>query len=382
MVVEWIAQLSEQFEIHLYSQRVEDLDESKVTWHRVPKFPGPHVINFLWWFAANHVWRAWDRRFRGLRYDIVFSPGVNCLDADAVSVHIVFAEFLRRVRPELSFARSPLHTWPRLLHRRIYYRCVVALERLVYTRPETQLILTARKSAAELERFYGRRGRFPVIDVALDHEIFNPARRLMLRDEARRAIGLPEHTFTVLLVGNDWRKKGLRTLLEAVARLDDLPIVVLVVSSESAIVREVVARDYALKDKVRVLPLRKDVEFYYAAADAYVGPSLEDTFSLPAAEAMACGLPVIVSAAAGVSEIVTDGVDGLILADPRDATTLAAMVRRLYEDGELRDRLGGEAAKTTLQYTWENNGRELAAIFEEVLRRKSGCAAQTLTQEL
>ena len=59
---------------------------------------------------------------------------------------------------------------------------------------------------------------------------------------------------------------------------------------------------------MKFVPPRNDIEFYYAAADAYVGPSLEDTFAQPPAEAMACGLPVIVSSANGTSEIVTDGV--------------------------------------------------------------------------
>jgi glycosyltransferase involved in cell wall biosynthesis len=381
IVVEWIAQLADQFEIHVYSQRVEDLDASTVTWHRIPRLPGPHLVSFLWWFAANHAWRAWDRRFRGLRYDIVFSPGPNCLNADAVSIHIVFAEFLRRVRPELRFARNPLRTWPRLLHRKLYYQLAIVLEHLVYTKPRAQLILTSRRSAAELSRFYGRRDQFPVIDTGLDHKIFSPARRRALREEARRAIGLSDDIFALLLIGNDWRKKGLAALLDALVRLGDMPVWLLVVSSETAAVRQVVAHDRVRNDVVRVLPPRKDVEFYYAAADAYVGPSLEDTFALPVVEAMACGLPVIASAAAGASEIITHDVDGLILDDPRNAAGLAAMIRRLYQDKEFRNRLGERAAETTQQYTWESNGRELAAIFGGILERKSHFAAQTLAQE-
>ena len=60
------------------------------------------------------------------------------------------------------------------------------------------------------------------------------------------------------------------------------------------------------------------------------------------------------------------------------------MIRRLYTDEPFRDRLGVEAAKTARQYTWERNGRELMAIFEEVLlrKRKSRLEGQTLTQEL
>ena len=384
IAVEWIAQIASEFDVHIYSQHVEDLDLTSVTWHRIPKLPGPHLANFIWWFAANHIWRTWDRRARNLDYDIVYSPGVNCFDADAVSVHILFAEFLRRVRPELAFARNPVRSWPLLLHRKLYYRLVVALEKRVFQRPETQLILTSRRSAEELARFYGRRERLPLIETGLDHKAFNPELRGAVRAQARQTIALRDEVFTLLLIGNDWRKKGLGTLLDALMQLADLPAQLVVVSNEAAAVAQAVAQYPALREKVRILPPRKDVEFYYAAADAYVGPSLEDTFALPAAEAMACGLPVIISARAGVSDIVHNGVDALVLDDPKDATALAAMIRRLYADRPFRERLGEEAAKTARQYTWERNGRELTAIFDEILlrKRKSRFEGQTLTQEL
>jgi hypothetical protein len=114
-VAEWTSRLTDDYDVHVYSQRVEDLDLSKLTWHRIPKFPGPHLGNFLWWLAANHVWRWWDRAFRGIGHDLVFTAGTNCFDADAISIHIVFAEFVRQVRPELLFSRNPVRSWPRLL---------------------------------------------------------------------------------------------------------------------------------------------------------------------------------------------------------------------------------------------------------------------------
>ena len=102
-------------------------------------------------------------------------------------------------------------------------------------------------------------------------------------------------------------------LLDALAKLRDLRVGLLIVSREdqSSCLRLVTEKK--LEDRVLFLPPRKDIEFYYAAADAYAGPSLQDSYGIPPAEAMACGLPVIVSAAAGVSEIVTNDVDGICL---------------------------------------------------------------------
>src|SRR5207244_6232402 len=113
------------YEVHLYSQRVEDISVGAgggIVLHRVPAGPGPGLVRYLWWFAANHLWRWWDARVRGVRYDVLYSPGVNCLDADAVNVHIVYAAFRERVKAELVLWRNAPITWFRILHRRLYYR--------------------------------------------------------------------------------------------------------------------------------------------------------------------------------------------------------------------------------------------------------------------
>ena len=381
ITIEWLSHLPDEFDIHVYSQRVEDFDELKFTWHRIPKLPGPHLLNFLWWLAANRLWRYWDGRFRGLRHDLVFSAGANCLDADAICVHIVFAEYTRQVRGGMSFLRNPLWEWPRLLHRRLYYGISVLMEGRAYKNCETKLIVYSRKTGRELKQFYGRTDRIPVVHLGLDHSVFNTTVRAALRGRAREELKLAENQFTLILVGNDWRNKGVPVLLDALAHLRDLPVVLLIVSREDQSSCRGLITEKKLDDRVLFLPPRKDIEFYYAAADAYAGPSLQESYGIPPAEAMACGLPVIVSSAAGVSEIVTDDVDAMVLDDPTDVDKLATMIRRLYEDKELRNRLGSKARETARRYTWDRNGRDLAVILEEILQRKARPGIQTLTQE-
>lgn len=382
IIIEWLMRLTGECEVHVYSQDVKDLDLSKITWHRIPKIPGPHLINFIWWFLANHLWRAWDRRVRGLRPDIVFSPGINCLDADVISVHIVFAEFARRVRPQLKFARNPLRFWPRLLHRKLYYALIIWLERRIYAdRRQNLLVLIAEKTRIDLKRIYGRAERCHVMYLGLDHATYNPAARAALRDDARKQLQLASRDIAVLMVGNDWHKKGIRVLLDSLAGLRDLPVHLLIVGREDPAPFREMVREKNVEDRVRFLPPRKDVEFYYAAADIYAGPSLEDTFALPPAEAMACGMPVVVSRENGIYEIITNGFDGLILEDPENAAGLAAMLRRLCGDKPFRDSLGAHASETAARYTWERNVRELLSIFQETATRKSGYTTQTLTQE-
>jgi glycosyltransferase involved in cell wall biosynthesis len=379
-VIEWLSHLPDSFEVHLYSQRVQDLPSGRFVWHRVPGIAGPGLVRFMWWFAANHMFRFWDQRVRGVRYDLVYSPGINCFDAQVISVHIVFAEYVRQARLELALGRNPVSSWLRLLHRRLYYRLIIALENRIYTNPNTALVLYAKKTAKDLQRFYNRQDRMPVLYLGLDHKTFNPERRMELRNEARERLGISTERFSLLLVGNDLKKKGISALLDAMIELRELPLDLLVVGREDPAPFRRMVQDRALNGQVFFLPPRKDVEFYYAAADAYAGPSLEDTFALPPAEAMACGLPVIVSSENGTFEIITDEIDGMILKDATDSKALAAMIRRLFEDMPFRIRLGRKASETARQYTWERNGKDLAKIFEEVLRRKMDTSGQALAQ--
>lgn len=380
-VVEWISGLADNFDIHVYSQQTEDLDLSQVIWHRISRLPGPHLFNYLWWIIANHVCRAWDRHIHGIRAAAVFSPGINCLDADVISVHIVFSEYLRRVSDDLKLRSYNVSRWPQLIHRQLYYRVVARLERRLYRNPQVTLVLIARRTAGELAEHFGRREPCPVVYVGLDHQVFNPERRTLLRSKARSELGFSNDRFVVLLIGNHWINKGLPVLLEAVVSIRELPVDLLVVGREDAAEFEASVREKSLTGRVQFRRPRADVEFYYAAADVYAGPSLEDTFAQPPAEAMACGLPVIVSATNGSGEIMTHESDGLILQDPTDWRTLGEMIRRLYQDQAFRNRLGRKAHETAKQYTWKRNAHEMGAVLEGVLRRKSHPEGETLVQE-
>ena len=371
-IAEWVARLQQDHEIHIYSQRVEDVELTRMHWHRIPRIPGPHLVNFLWWLAANHLWRWWDSHFRGLPYDLVYTAGTNCWDADLISIHIVFAEFVRMAAPELKLLGNPIRFWPRLIHRKLYYALVIFLERHMYTNPKTGLILIAKKTAADLKQHYGIEGPLPVVYIGLDHKIFNRELRLRNRPEVRKQLGFGDDTFVLVLVGNDWKKKGLVALIESLALLKDIPLVLVVAGKDDAAPYLRRIRELGLEEKVTFQPSRPDVQWDYAAADVYVGPSLEDTFAQPPTEAMGCGLPVITTSTNGTAEIMTDGVDGLVLQDPNDVTGLADRIRWLYEHPELRERMAEQAAITASQYTWDRNGVEMRAIFAKALRRKNG----------
>jgi UDP-glucose:(heptosyl)LPS alpha-1,3-glucosyltransferase len=275
------------------------------------------------------------------------------------------------VKDQLHLTRNLVVAWPQIIHRRLYYRLIEALERHVYRRRDLPLAVISHKVASDLGKYYGRADGMAVVYSGLDIERFSPERRSRLRDEARSALGFRNDDFVLLLVGNDWKNKGLSCLLEAVIKTENPHLRVVVAGRDNlAPFAPVIARG-KLEGRVSFAPPRPDVEFYYAAADAYVGPSLEDAFAQPPAEAMACGLPAITTRMAGVSEIIHHGVDALILEDPTDAETLSGWIKRLSTDPAWCKQLGEAAARTARQYTWERNAEQMRDLFEQARRSRA-----------
>jgi glycosyltransferase involved in cell wall biosynthesis len=370
---------NEHCEIHLYAQRVEDLafdlpssvstqELGAIIWHKVPSIPGPHLLQFLSWFLLNSLCRRWDRWVHGVRCELVLSPGINCLDADVILVHALFHRLKELAHEEELESARP--GFLRRLHRRAYYSFLTALERRIYANPSVSLAAVSSRTAGLLGEYFGRRD-VRVIPNGVDTTQFSSAARLARRDHARALRHFHDNDRVLLLVGNDWANKGLPSILEALPRLLDTPVRLLVVGNDATASSRETAGRLGVLDRCIWEPARADILDAYAAADIYVSPSREDSFGMPVAEAMACGLPVITSACAGVSSLLHDGIDGFVLRDPRDVESLAKMIRMLCEREDLRSRMGQAAAKTTLEWTWERNAATVWEFLQEVSAKKN-----------
>lgn len=196
-----------------------------------------------------------------------------------------------------------------------------------------------------------------VIPNAVDLTRFSPGPG----DDLDALAGLPPappSTVRVGLVATYARWKGHLTVLDAARRLADaapgLPLRWYVVGgpiyqttaqfTEAELRAAAVGR--GLTDRVGFVPFRPDPAGVYRSLDVVVHAStLPEPFGLTVAEAMACGRAVVVSAAGGAAELVTDGADGIGVA-PGDAAGLAAAVAKLAADVGLRARLGAAARAT------------------------------------
>ena len=257
------------------------------------------------------------------------------------------------------------------LHRRVNYAIGAGAERYCMSKASTRrIIAVSHRVKGEIERAYGiDPRRIIVIPNGVDAQVFHPRYRAGSRVPVRDRLGVTPEQFLVLFVGGDYRLKGLVPLLEAAGRIAGVIRVLTLGVKPDAPLTQIV-RERGLHERVTFLGDASDVASLYAAADCFALPTRYDTFSLATLEAMASGLPVIVSRAAGVSELLTRDRDSLILEDPSDVNALAQHLRRLIDDETLRSRLGVEARKTAERYSWDDVATRTVAVYHETLANR------------
>jgi glycosyltransferase involved in cell wall biosynthesis len=185
-------------------------------------------------------------------------------------------------------------------------------------------------------------------------------------EAVRARLGAPPGAILVLALGRLVEKKGFSYLVDAAARV---PGVHVALAGEGDLRTELAARTATTSAPVRLVGAldRDAVKAALAAADIVVVPSVVDRAGnvdgLPNVllEAMAAGRAVIASRVAGIPDVVTDGVDGVLVAE-KDVAGLAAALARLAADPALRQRLGAAArAMVTRKLSWD----QAARTFEE-----------------
>lgn len=176
-----------------------------------------------------------------------------------------------------------------------------------------------------------------VTPLGVDNELFHPAIR---RDDG---------VFRVLFVGQITQRKGISYLIKGF-RLAAIP------HSELILIGRLQGSDQPWAEvsnirRISAVP-RWELPALYRAADVFVLPSLVEGFPLTALEAMACGLPVIVSEHTFGEDVVRDGVDGYVTRI-RDAEAIADRLRNLYENPNRRKLLAVAARQRAEQFSWE-----------------------------
>ena len=319
-------------------------------------FPEPLTFSLR---VARELMRRWDA------FDVVHdnqSLGYGLLRLQRAGVPVLATvhhpcSIDREI--ELSHALS----WKRKLSLRRWYAFTRMQARVARRLP--RLVAVSEFARSDVIAGFGvETARVEVVHNGVDTELFAPSG--MDQKVAGRI---------VTTASADVPLKGLSFLIEAVAKLRterEAHLVVIGKAAATGPVARTIER-FGMKDAVRFeseVSWERLVELYHQAEVAVV-PSLYEGFSLPAAEAMACGTPLVATNAGALPEVVGNDRESALLVPPGDAGAMASAIEELMEDEALRKKIAAAGRERVLErFTWRASAERTVAVYEDVI---AGC---------
>ena len=352
-----VEQLAARHEIHVFAQEIDHFWPG-VGYHKISSpLLKPRWINQLWFAACT--WRLTRSGF-----DIVHSHE-NTWHGNVQTVHVLPVKYnlFNRSRGWRLFTNwIKVGTSPRLL---VY----LGLEHFRYfVRIHKKIVVTSDNLRAIVETTYPACSEMiSVITPGITMPLL-PVTRLR-KETARLQLGLPVEGHWILFIANDFRKKGLGTLLKALHLCPaDFKLAVVGNNSYQSVYAEQV-KELELSNRVFFIGKLKDIAPAYEAADCLAHPTLEDTFAMVVLEAMSYSLPVVVSGEkyCGIASLLQHGVNAWIVNDPTDVAELHDALEIVLIQLTTKDRMGQLAKEFAGRYQWSDLALAQELVFATVM---------------
>ena len=365
-------------EVHFFCHFWDEHVDPRVKIHKIPntwkQIRFMKVWSFDRWLARNVRREDFDivHGFSKSSYQDIYTDGSGCLlDYQAYSIDEAGGGALKK-----KLKRASLHQ-----------KHVLAIEQRRFTRGNFHRIVAMSDLAGDqIKQRYGLDDE-EVITLynGIDTARFHPDKRGEWRDEYVERLSMPPNPFFVLCVGHDYRRKGVPALIQAAAKVkergglpDGRALRICIVGRESHhYERELAAEIKRLDvvDSIRLYGTQDLVDRWHAFSDLFVLPTRFDAFGNVVLEALATGVPALVSVKAGAAEVIEEGKTGWRLQDPDDANTIADTIMKLAGDEALRQRMGKAARAAAEALSWDRHFEKMFAIYEEVFAEKRQKAA-------
>lgn len=332
------------YEVHVFANQWRAVSDN-VVFHKVPMIRFPKFLTTpSFAFFAN-------RQISQMNFDIVHSHE-RVFKADIVTLHSVPHRFwIRNIRKKKFMSLFDLAT-------------VWVEQRMIKSNPSRFLPVSGIAKEKFLEEYPMDMAKISVIHPGVDTDMFTPSDP-QTRQAVRQQFGFDESDVVVIFVGMNFEVKGLDNLMAAMSQASSAKLKLWVIGKGNYKKYNSLAKKLGLEKNLIFAGVQtQGIEKLYGAADIFCMLSEFDTFGMAVSEAMACGLPVVVSPNVGAKDMVQSGVNGFVV-NGGDTESVASKLL-LLTDARLRQTMGIAARQTALRHSWDAIAKQISEIYEDI----------------
>ncbi|MFN3966284.1 MAG: glycosyltransferase family 4 protein [Endomicrobiia bacterium] len=361
------------YEVHIFTGNYDKIENTKVIFHKIPIIKGV-VFNKLGLYKISKFLQGISfciiSKFY-LKYDIfdiVHVNGDTLAKFDIRMAHSCHKAWLKLANKNL---KGPFD-WIKKNLNPHHWRILIT-EKFNFTKGNYKKIIAISEITKQeiIENYNVPFGDIVVVPLGVDLNKFNPEHKKLYRSEIRNKYNISEEEIVLLFVGYDFHRKGLEFVIKAISRLKNQDIKLLVVGRDKVWPYINLAKKINVIDKIIFVGAQNEINKFYSASDIFVFPTIYEPFGLVVIEAMASGLPVIVSKIAGSAEIITDSKDGMLIGDPKNVEEISEKLYFLIKNKELREEIGKNARITAENFSWDKITDRIINVYKEVLKNKN-----------
>jgi len=247
-----------------------------------------------------------------------------------------------------------------------YHRYLLWQERRTLTQHGLQsVIVNSKLIKDEIYKWFPQTvAQIKIIHNSVDTKYFHPKLRDKYRTKIREQLRIDDSIRLLLFVGSGFERKGVPLLLKVLSKLNDVHLVVVGRDRHTKRYQHH-TEQLGIDNRIHFVGPQQDPRPWYGAADIFVFPTLYDPLPNTVLEAMACGLPVVVSSSCGAIDLIENGEQGFII-NPLDPNDWADKINH-YLDLVIQMKMGQQARITVEKLTPEAMSTRLISIYQSII---------------
>ena len=354
--VELSEKLAIHHEVHVFAQSYED-NNSNIKFHKISKyFEKPRFLNQL-------LFSFLTRKIKKDKFEIVHSHELVS-NADIYTIHV---PCFRSMWIEISGFKKIL----RLLNTFLSPRKILYLwleSRQMRPLPQRHFISVSDYLSRNIIKCYPSINNISIANPGSSSNISNGSVQSDNKlKNLRIKFSIPSNAFVMLLVANNFKKKGLPSIIESLTLLNNKKIYLIVAGNDN-FKRQIISS--SIINNIIFLGTVEDMGSLYRQVDLLIHPTLADTYGMAPLEAMSLKLPIIISNMkfCGLSEYLNDS-QAVILKNPIDEIEIASKIDFLYKNIDERLKIAQNGFEKSKTITWEKTLEKTLIAYNEVAHK-------------